>query len=534
MQRFKNSLYISIISCFILGILTIILFTRDYTTPINTKELENIINQNKTIKKVLTDETFLYFYIDKECYKIPKFAVDNELIKNLKIQEKQNYSSLFFIVLFIALILGFLLFYRRYKKPQKEVGKIETIREEKSQNNIYTPMTSKVSFDDIAGIEEVKEELLELIDFLKNPSRYQKLDIVMPKGVLLSGPPGIGKTMIAKAMANEAGVPFFYHSGSSFVQIYAGMGAKRVRDLFSSAKKNAPSIIFIDEIDSVGKARDKNRSDEREATLNELLTQMDGFDENSGIIVIGATNKINVLDEALLRSGRFDRKLLLELPSIEDRVKILKKHLKNKKIDFDLHEVAKLCVGFSGAALATLVNESALYALKHKKEKITMEDVLALKDKVFLGKRLPVKLDSYQKELLSIYQASKCISAVIFGLEFEKCSLVLDFFIQNENGVLSQSLLEKQARFYLSGICGLKLIKKETFTIGQLDLQEIEKILQKMYEFYMIKDTKLVFKDLKEQQLDFLEKYIEEISIISKRLLEEEVLTFDTIKQSIL
>lgn len=535
MQRFKNSFFIGIFSCFLLGILMLILLMRDYTTPIKLEELERIIHQKEIVKKVATDDLFLYFYVDDKCYKISKSIVDRDLIKDFIIQKKYDYNPLIFLIICLAAIA--FLFYEKYKKISKGINNrvegVET-RRETLQEEAYTSIVSSVKFDDIAGIDEVKEELLELVDFLKNPSKYQKLDIVMPKGVLLSGPPGIGKTMIAKAMANEAGVPFFYHSGSSFVQMYAGMGAKRVRDLFSNAKRNAPSIIFIDEIDSVGKTRDGNRSDEREATLNELLTQMDGFDENSGIIVIGATNKIDVLDEALLRSGRFDRKLFLELPNIEDRVKILKKYFKNKKVDFDFYEIAKLCVGFSGAALATLANESALYVLKHKKEIITAEDVLTLKDKVFLGKKFSAKLDLHQRELLSIYQASKCVSAVVFNLEFEKCSLISDFFISNEGSILSQKLLERQVRFYLSGICGLKLIKDEFFTIGQVDLIESKKILQKMYDFHMLENIELSRKNLQEQQTAFLKKYTEKILMIAEKLLEEETLTFDTLKHSIL
>ena len=191
---------------------------------------------------------------------------------------------------------------------------------------------SNITFEDIAGIEEIKEELEEVVDFLNNPKKYQKFDVTLPKGVLLVGPPGVGKTLIAKAVAGEADVPFFYQSGASFVHIYVGMGAKKVRELFNTAKRNAPSIIFIDEIDAVGKQRGLGSNDEREATLNELLTQMDGFTSSSGVMVIAATNKIEVLDEALLRAGRFDRRVFLNLPNRIDREKILKLYLKKQKI----------------------------------------------------------------------------------------------------------------------------------------------------------------------------------------------------------
>ena len=238
-----------------------------------------------------------------------------------------------FILLFLALLLKVKqnkvrAFFNKGKKEEKsafdtELTKSQAKVVQDDLNSNIQAVSSNITFKDIAGIKEIKEELEEIVDFLNNPKKYLEFGIKLPKGVLLVGPPGVGKTLIARAVAGEADVPFFYQSGASFVHIYVGMGAKKVRELFAKAKQNAPAIIFIDEIDAVGKARSGKSNDERESTLNELLTQMDGFDGDSGVIVIAATNKIEVLDDALLRAGRFDRRVHVGLPNIDDKKKIL-------------------------------------------------------------------------------------------------------------------------------------------------------------------------------------------------------------------
>ncbi|MDC0933663.1 AAA family ATPase, partial [Arcobacteraceae bacterium] len=266
--------------------------------------------------------------------------------------------------LFVLLILTFAL--QKYKdkiraiipktKFSDELSSVQEnntneprLAKEKESEGTITPTTSSITFKDVAGITEIKEELEEVVDFLNNPKKYQKYGVSLPRGVLLVGPPGVGKTLIAKAVAGEAEVPFFYQSGASFVHIYVGMGAKRVRELFAVAKLNAPSIIFIDEIDAVGKARGIGSNDERESTLNELLTQMDGFDSSSGVMVVAATNKIEVLDEALLRAGRFDRRVFLTLPTKTDRIDILNLYLKNKSFNLDIEKLANETSGFSSS-----------------------------------------------------------------------------------------------------------------------------------------------------------------------------------------
>ncbi len=248
----------------------------------------------------------------------------------------------------------------------------------------------KVTFNDVAGLKEAKQEVTEIVDFLKNPSKYTKLGGKIPKGALLVGPPGTGKTLLAKAVAGEADVPFFSMSGSDFVEMFVGVGASRVRDLFNQAKQKAPCIVFIDEIDAVGRARSSrafSSNDERESTLNQLLTEMDGFDTNAGIIMIGATNRVEILDSALLRAGRFDRQIMIELPDLNERGEIFDVHLKGIKVqkELDLGFLAKQTPGFSGADIANVCNEAALIAARHNKEEVDKQDFLDAIDRIIGG-----------------------------------------------------------------------------------------------------------------------------------------------------
>merc|ERR1712100_427116 len=250
--------------------------------------------------------------------------------------------------------------------------------------------STQVTFSDVAGVEGAKLELTEVVDFLKKPDRFTAVGAKIPKGVLLVGPPGTGKTLLAKAVAGEAGVPFFSISGSEFVEMFVGVGASRVRDLFEQAKKNAPCIVFIDEIDAVGRQRGAGLgggNDEREQTLNQLLVEMDGFEANAGVIIVAATNRPDVLDPALLRPGRFDRQITVSNPDIIGRDKILKVHIKKIKVSpkFNSKIIARGTPGFSGADLANLVNEAALLASRKNKRLVTLEDFESAKDKVMMG-----------------------------------------------------------------------------------------------------------------------------------------------------
>ncbi|MFM9113676.1 MAG: ATP-dependent zinc metalloprotease FtsH, partial [Polynucleobacter victoriensis] len=260
----------------------------------------------------------------------------------------------------------------------------------KSRARLIDENTNAITFADVAGCDEAKEEVFELVDFLKDPTKFQKLGGHIPRGVLLVGPPGTGKTLLAKAIAGEAKVPFFSISGSDFVEMFVGVGAARVRDMFENAKKQAPCIIFIDEIDAVGRHRGAGMgggNDEREQTLNQMLVEMDGFEPNSGVIVIAATNRSDVLDKALLRPGRFDRQVHVGLPDIRGREQILKVHMRKVPInsDVDAAVLARGTPGFSGADLANLVNESALFAARRNKRTVDMQDFEDAKDKIYMG-----------------------------------------------------------------------------------------------------------------------------------------------------
>jgi len=392
-------------------------------------------------------------------------------------------------IIAVLIVLGFFIFFILLLKklapqpPQPQQVQVE-MNTGIEKDFVIKPTTSNVTFKDVAGISEVKEELVEIVDFLKNPEKYRSFGINLPKGVLLVGPPGVGKTLIAKALAGEAGVPFFYQSGSSFVQMYVGVGAKRVRDLFSRAKAMAPSIIFIDEIDAIGKARGNLRNDEREATLNQLLTEMDGFEGSEGVIVIGATNKVELLDEALLRPGRFDRRIFVELPGLNDRLEILKVHMKNKPFKGNLENIAKMTVGFSGAALASLVNEASIHALKHNKPYIEEEDFYAVKDKVLIGKKRLNTYSSKEKEILSYYQASKAVIADWLGVDFERISLVKDDFKEEDKEIISKTELMSKIETYLAGRVAVEDKFNEKFSNAHKDLKKAREIALQMVKDY--------------------------------------------------
>jgi cell division protease FtsH len=290
----------------------------------------------------------------------------------------------------------------------------------KSRARLLTEHGKQVTFDDVAGIEEAKEELSELVDFLKNPGKFQKLGGKIPRGCLLVGPPGTGKTLLARAIAGEADVPFFSISGSDFVEMFVGVGASRVRDMFEQGKKNSPCIIFIDEIDAVGRHRGAGvggGNDEREQTLNQLLVEMDGFEENESVILIAATNRPDVLDPALLRPGRFDRQIVVPNPDIDGRTQILQVHLRKVPIapDVDAKIIARGTPGFSGADLANLVNEAALLAARQDKKVVTMRELEAAKDKVMMGaERKSMVLSEEEKRMTAFHEAGHAIVSLHF------------------------------------------------------------------------------------------------------------------------
>src|SRR5207247_1591640 len=315
---------------------------------------------------------------------------------------------------FLALI-GFWVFFMR----QMQSGGNKALSFGKSRARLLTAHQKKVTFKDVAGVEEAKEELQEIIDFLKEPQKFQKLGGRIPKGVLLVGPPGTGKTLLARAIAGEANVPFFSISGSDFVEMFVGVGASRVRDLFEQGKKNAPCILFIDEIDAVGRHRGAGLGgghDEREQTLNQLLVEMDGFESNEGVILIAATNRPDVLDPALLRPGRFDRRVIVGRPDVRGREGILTVHVRKIPLaeDVDIAVIARSTPGFSGADLANLVNEAALNAAGMNQKTVTHEDFESAKDKVLMGvARKSLIISEHEKRVTAYHEAGHAMVATM-------------------------------------------------------------------------------------------------------------------------
>ncbi|WP_228060615.1 MULTISPECIES: ATP-dependent zinc metalloprotease FtsH [unclassified Coleofasciculus] len=317
------------------------------------------------------------------------------------------------LFLLLLLLAGLMMILRRSSS-----GSGQALNFGKSRARFQMEAKTGVIFNDVAGIEEAKEELQEVVTFLKEPERFTAVGARIPKGVLLVGPPGTGKTLLAKAIAGEAGVPFFSISGSEFVEMFVGVGASRVRDLFKKAKENAPCLIFIDEIDAVGRQRGAGiggGNDEREQTLNQLLTEMDGFEGNTGIIVIAATNRPDVLDTALLRPGRFDRHVIVDLPTYKGRLGILEVHARNKKLasEVSLEGVARRTPGFSGADLANLLNEAAILTARRRKEAVTPLEIADAIDRVSIGLQLAPLLDSKKKRLIAYHETGHALLMTI-------------------------------------------------------------------------------------------------------------------------
>ena len=341
-------------------------------------------------------------------------ANDVQITARAPQEEGLNFLSILLSWFPMLLLIGVWIFFMR----QMQSGGRGAMGFGKSKAKLLTEKTGRVTFDDVAGVDEAKEELQEIVEFLKDPSKFQRLGGKIPKGALLVGPPGTGKTLIARAVAGEAGVPFFTISGSDFVEMFVGVGASRVRDMFEQAKKNAPCIIFIDEIDAVGRSRGAGLgggNDEREQTLNQLLVEMDGFEANEGIILIAATNRPDVLDPALLRPGRFDRQVVVPNPDITGREKILKVHMRDVPLADDVNPktIARGTPGFSGADLANLVNEAALMAARRNKRLVSMAEFEDAKDKVMMGpERRSMVMTEKEKTLTAYHEAGHAIVAL--------------------------------------------------------------------------------------------------------------------------
>ena len=384
----------------------------EFLEKVNNDEIKEVTIKGKKITAKLSSGKNITTYAPE----------DNELIpllksKNIKIivkPENQNSWITSFLISwlpFLVLIILWIVFLKQLQPGNKPFSFV------RSRAKLIKEGDTKITFNDVAGIEEVKEELQDIVEFLKNPQKFTKLGARIPKGILLVGPPGTGKTLLAKAVAGEAGVPFFSISGSDFVEMFVGVGAARVRDLFTQAKTHAPCIVFIDEIDAVGRQRGAGLGgghDEREQTLNQLLVEMDGFDTNEGIVVLAATNRPDILDPALLRPGRFDKQVIVPPPDLNGREAILKLYAKKFKIDesIDFRALAKSTPGFTGADLENMLNEAALIAAKKGKEKVEIDDLEEAKDKIIMGKeRKGLVLNEEERKIIAYHEAGHALVA---------------------------------------------------------------------------------------------------------------------------
>ncbi len=402
------------------------------------------------------------------------------------------YMSLFISWFPLLLLIGVWIFFMR----QMQGGGGKAMSFGRSKARLVTPETAKVTFDDVAGVDEAKEELTEVVDFLSDPKKFTRLGGRIPKGVLLVGPPGTGKTLLSRAVAGEAGVPFFSISGSDFVEMFVGVGAARVRDLFIQGKKNAPCLIFIDEIDAVGRQRGAGLGgghDEREQTLNQLLVEMDGFESNEGVILIAATNRPDVLDPALLRPGRFDRQVVVPTPDLRGRKRILEVHSRRTPLsnDVDLEILARATPGFSGADLENLVNEAALYAAKQNKDQVDMSDFEEAKDKVIMGKeRRSLILSEEEKRTTAYHEGGHALVAKLLPKTdpVHKVTIIprgralgLTAYLPiDERHTHSRDYLENTLAFSLGGRAAEWIVFKQLNTGASNDLERASKLARNM------------------------------------------------------
>ncbi len=461
------------------ALLLIILFLifRDSSRTITAEQLD-VLMQKKIITRVIREDPYLYVRTAHMLYKVPVEVVDLKRLGQaypIEIRRKWNPLNIGVILLLLifaaTIVIIYYLLRRDRMQSSTKVG-LTQARELATTGDSLKPIRSKVRFNDIAGSKEVKEDLYEIIDFLRHPAKYKKFDIRLPKGVLLAGPPGVGKTLMAKAVAGEAKVPFFYQSGANIVEIYVGMGPRRVHELFQAAKKAAPAIIFIDEIDAVGRSRGSLRNEEREATLNQLLTEMDGFESDSGVVVLAATNRIEMLDPALLRPGRFDRRIHLSLPDRQDRSEILELYLRSKPHSVDLEELARSTVGFSAAALSTLVNEAALYALRQGKGEITQEDFDAVRETVISGKRKILSFSDMERRIQAVYQSGKALVATWLDVPYERIGIVTTRMREADREIISRSEMRSRIKVLLAGSLAVEMIYNEAYSNGAEDRAE--------------------------------------------------------------
>lgn len=501
-------------------------FNQDQTKPGNKVEAKVVSNISSS---------------DKLSDRIEKGQLEGRISKTMTIEYKK--SSAFTSILYtfgpILLLVGlWFLLMRRMSGAAGGAGGNSVFNVGKSKAKIFDKDNdNKVTFKDVAGLEEAKTEVEEIVEFLKNPARYTNLGGKIPKGALLVGPPGTGKTLLAKAVAGEANVPFFSMSGSDFVEMFVGVGASRVRDLFRQAKEKAPCIIFIDEIDAVGRARGRNvnmgGNDERENTLNQLLTEMDGFGSNSGVICLAATNRVDILDKALLRAGRFDRQIYVDLPDVNDRVAIFKVHLRDIKYDenLDIDLLARQTAGFSGADIANVCNEAALIAARHDKDIVTFEDFNAAVDRIIGGLEKKNKITtSEEKRGIAVHEAGHATVSwhLRYGDPLIKVTIVprgkalgAAWYVPEERQLVPAQALLDQICSLLGGRAAEDIEIGQVATGALNDLERATKIAYSYVALYGMsaKIPNISYYDSSGQEYGFTKPYSEERA----RVIDDEV-----------
>ncbi len=469
--------------------------------------VDKIIVKENNLNAELKDGTKQKSFKESEAsltQSLINYGVSQENLNQVKIEIKQPsglavWATNILPFLLPLLVIGFFLWFM-FKQAQK--GQTQALSFGKSQARLTNPLDKKkkITFKDVAGLEEAKQELKEIVEFLKRPKKFLDIGARIPRGVLLMGPPGTGKTLIARAVSGQADVPFYHISASEFVEMFVGVGASRVRNLFKTAKKNSPSIVFVDEIDAVGRHRGAGLGgghDEREQTLNQILVEMDGFDQSANVIVIAATNRPDILDPALLRPGRFDRRIVLDLPDIKEREKILEIHTKNKKLakNVNLRHIAERTPGFSGADLANLVNEAAILTAKKNKKTVSQQSLISSIEKVLLGpERKSHILSEEEKKISAYHEAGHALIAASLpdADPVHKVSIVargkaagytLKLPVKDKH-LRSRSEFVADLAVLLGGYCAEEMVFKELTTGASSDLQQASELARSLVTRY--------------------------------------------------
>lgn len=515
---FRNTIFYLLIFVAIIGVVSVFNNNSEPTKHISNNEFFDRLEKNQVksadlqvergvyqvkgqFKDAKKGEYYLTYIMAEQAERLDKI-IDQQNIKTTVAPAKETSAWVTFLTSIIPFVIILLLFFFLLNNAQGGGNKVMSFG--KSKAKLYSEEKKKVRFKDVAGADEEKQELVEVVEFLKDPRKFAELGARIPKGVLLVGPPGTGKTLLARAVAGEAGVPFFSISGSDFVEMFVGVGASRVRDLFENAKKNAPCIIFIDEIDAVGRQRGAGLGgghDEREQTLNQLLVEMDGFGANEGIIIIAATNRPDILDPALLRPGRFDRQITVDRPDLNGREAVLRVHAQNKPLDedVDLKAIAMRTPGFSGADLENLLNEAALVAARQDKKKVDMSDIDEATDRVIAGPAKKSRVISKKERNIVAFHES---GHTVIGLVLDEADMVHKVTIVPRGQAGGYAvMLPKEDRYFMTkpelldkitGLLGGRVAEEIVFgevsTGAHNDFQRATNIARKMVTEYGMSD----------------------------------------------